>query len=457
VTDEGIAVALTYTVNRFGGLQTDTQEALAEAHAVQSDVDDLTARVERLAATTSAPRPPPPRRDPRVIQRAAPAGLGRNWAELVREAGDNLQEQGVDVAQIDLDQLLDPQEVARLNRRHQGGFRIEANLDRYDVIVAVAAGLTAVITDALMVRIPADTKWYGGGETLEGSSLTEALRRLALDSDNWLSDWAKVPYDHIRNLPEPIPGLGGITHRVQTWGHDPLFGLVIGTGDIMRGTMTAIRRGGGTVTLDIGDPFTEGVFMAFAKQIAHLLSDVPTKSGLPLPGWLALANIEAGHFGLTQESVGGVVRRMYLNGYDSWHLLTMMTSVGASELMLRGYWGLRGSLDQDWRDSVDLEAQVAGSTATSDHPRFAAMALAAHGVAAAGNLGKIAFMGGNPLALNYPQWCAFLKSFYNWADIRMTSPGDVIDARVRANAMAIAGGWEGLDFADPDFPSPMSA
>ena len=206
--------------------------------------------------------------------------------------------------------------------------------------------------------------------------------------------------------------------------------------------------------MNTGDP-ASNLLLALTKQVAHLLSDAPTYSGLPLPGWLALASIDAGSFGPNEETIGGVARRMYLNGYDSWHLLTMMTSVGTLELVLRSYWGLRGALDEQWRADTDLERQMSGAAATSDHPRFAAMSLAAHGVAAAGNLGKIAFMAGNPLALNYPQWLAFLRAFFKWTELRMRNPSQVIDAQARANAMACAAGWQALDFTDPGFPSPQ--
>jgi len=145
---------------------------------------------------------------------------------------------------------------------------------------------------------------------------------------------------------------------------------------------------------------------------------------------------------------------MYMNGYDSWHLLTMMTSVGALEAVLRSYWGLRRRFDEEWEASTDIQGHVAGSTGLTDHPRFAAMSLTAHGVATAANVGKIVFTDGNPLALNYAQWAAFLRSFYKWAQLQRITPTSIVDRQVRANAMAIANGWEGLDFSDPNFPLP---
>ena len=76
------------------------------------------------------------------------------------------------------------------------------------------------------------------------------------------------------------------------------------------------------------------------------------------------------------------------------------------------------------------------------------------GVAAAANLGKIAFTGGNPLALNYAEWVAFVRSFYKWAQLRLITPTTILETHARMNAMAAASGWEALDFAARDFPSP---
>jgi hypothetical protein len=177
-------------------------------------------------------------------------------------------------------------------------------------------------------------------------------------------------------------------------------------------------------------------------------------TGLPLPGWVGFATIPTGEFGPQNQSARSIARSMYLNGYDSWHLLTMMTSVAALEITLRSYWGLRGEFDQEWKAATDAEAQLAGATGNSDHPRFAAMSLTAHAVAAAANLGKIAFTGGNPLALNYAEWVAFVRSFYKWAQLRLITPTTVLEAHVRMNAMAAASGWEALDFTAPDFPAP---
>ena len=42
-------------------------------------------------------------------------------------------------------------------------------------------------------------------------------------------------------------------------------------------------------------------------------------------------------------------------------------------------------------------------------PKYRSMLLAAHGIAAAANAGKVALYQGNPLAINYAEWLAFAR------------------------------------------------
>lgn len=248
MTAPGLEVVLRYQAIQMDELGTAVSEAVGEATATSEELDTLEDQIERLTAATDIPAPvvrpafESTQRNPETIDAGIRATKG--WDVLLAEATVNLRGRGIDPSAVDIGQLLDSDEVERINRRRSGGFTIQANLDPYDILIAVTAGLTACVIDALVVRIPADTKWWGGAQTLKGSPLTKALRELSIDSDNWLAAWAKVPYDRIVGLPESVAGLSPLTHRVQTFGHDPLLGLVLGTWDIMSGSMTAVPRGG---------------------------------------------------------------------------------------------------------------------------------------------------------------------------------------------------------------------
>ena len=69
-----------------------------------------------------------------------------------------------------------------------------------------------------------------------------------------------------------------------------------------------------------------------------------------------------------------------------------------------------------YREELDLERLRVDSERVADLPRYEVMALIARGIAAAGNAGRFALSGSNPLTLNFPLWMAFAKSFIGRLD-----------------------------------------
>ena len=78
-------------------------------------------------------------------------------------------------------------------------------------------------------------------------------------------------------------------------------------------------------------------------------------------------------------------------------------------------------------------------------PRYRSLSLLAHGIATAGNAGKLILYGGNPLALNVAQWAMLGHKIVQ----RMETPaaGDVLVGQHAANLATIETGWAqlGLD------------
>lgn len=151
------------------------------------------------------------------------------------------------------------------------------------------------------------------------------------------------------------PGFSGFNHRVTALGHDPLLGLVIGTANIMTSTITRndfvswhvdtmahsrTARGGkeyfayldticeraSTVEIfrriaqRIRDEGKEGwatLGCALLKEIVHLLSDLPSKQGLPIPEISTFSPILArklAFYGLsTSTIVQGGMATMFIN------------------------------------------------------------------------------------------------------------------------------------------------
>lgn len=137
-----------------------------------------------------------------------------------------------------------------------------------------------------------------------------------------------VPYDITADLTINKAHLSGNNHRNKTWGHDPVFGYIFGTANILTNTLTYSSISGnklmeigcittkhvgyvqngqgrnipsmiemantGTMFLSTLDRLKQqpiAVGAAVLKQYAHIKSDEYSKLGLPLPGTNLAPNI----------------------------------------------------------------------------------------------------------------------------------------------------------------------
>jgi hypothetical protein len=256
-----------------------------------------------------------------------------------------------------------------------------------------------------------------------------------------------VPYDQVAGT--GIPGFAPMTHRVQTFGHDPLLGWAFGVLDILQGSLTGISRGGAVAVQRVGVPAADSVVTALALQAAHLVSDVATRSGLPLPGWTALLTIDATLPG-ARHSVAELARWMFVRGYDTWHFLTMATPLAATAAILRGYLAVRQRFDEEYRIDLETERFRTLASGVSDLPRYQTMRLIAQGITAAGNLGRFALNGANPLTLNYPLWLTFSRSLL--VSLDRATPTDTLTGTQRSGRILLDAGWAGLDVEDSSLP-----
>jgi hypothetical protein len=379
----------------------------------------------------------------RSLERA----LGSNVTDAVGDQSSIRSSQGIDLVleaqerlgastPRSLDELLGHEEAADL-RLSAADYRPQRiRLDVYDIAIAAVAGLTAGAIDVGVVRVP-KTMTYGG-DLQRGSPLTAWLRAHSAPADNWLARVARVPFDSM-NHDQPDLRLAPATHRADTFGHDPLVGLVLGTLDILRETTTGVHRTGEMFVRDIAAPQTSNPAVALVLELTHLLSDIGTKAGLPLPGWSLLRLVNVGS--IDGQTVGELSRQMYLRGFNMTHLATMSTSVAAGEIVLRLGWQVRSSFDADWADRCAAEQSAAGTHHTGNHPRFLAMRLISDAVATAVNAGKVAISGGNPLAWNAAQWASLVRSTYRWWDAKERHLSDAIASRSDRNSLSFLDGW----------------
>jgi hypothetical protein len=73
----------------------------------------------------------------------------------------------------------------------------------------------------------------------------------------------------------------------------------------------------------------------------------------------------------------------------------------------------------------------------------------AHGIATAGNAGKLVILGGNPLAFNVAQWAVLSRKIVQ--KLQTPAATDVLIGQHAANIATIQTGWAelGLDLSTP--------
>lgn len=352
-----------------------------------------------------------PKQDSEKITQKLVAGLSvPTWNELCEEASASV---GGEVA---LESLFTEDElrenslaVRRLNEEYNQVHR----LDKYDITIAVAAGLLAGAVDALFVGMPGPSPKGVKAGSLSDFIRAEFEKKFPPEEMQKLanSSASKVPYDASTNryTREHIEGLCPYYHRLYSLGHDPLLGFIFGVADIMNGRMTTIDRTGKFVSqvMDVdADRIESDFFAAVAKQAAHLKSDMMTSMGLPVPMMGLFSMLQFGSIGEEEQTISEIVRGMYYQGYDFIHFCSMSISVLLVEIVVRVGYAIKRV-----KEGIAIKDAIPLNTNHEKMPKLATMLFVGHSAASAINAGKVYFAG-NPLAINYAQWLAFAKYSY---------------------------------------------
>lgn len=333
-----------------------------------------------------------------------------DWEKLCLEA-----EQCVG-ANCDLESLFTAKElqenheaIIMLNREFNQLYK----LDKVDVTISAVAGIIGAAVDILLVGIPQKTPdGVSAGklsnyirDMFEKKFPSEEMKSLAN------SKRSKVPYDaqDNRHTTQHVKGLSSYYHRLLSLGHDPLLGFIVGVFDIMTGRMTTIDKDGKFVS-QVMENYTDrkesNLFVAIAKQLLHLKTDVNTSMGLPVP-LMALFNLlQFGSIGEENQTIAEIVQGMYFEGYDFIHFCSMSIPTMIVEVIVRLCYGIKRH-----REGYNMKESIPYSLNREKHPKLATMLFIGHSGATAINAGKVYFTK-NPMAINYPQWIAFAKCSY---------------------------------------------
>jgi len=323
-----------------------------------------------------------------------------------------------------------------------------ANLTKVDYTIAVLIGFIATLVDQLIVKIPGDVNYLGKYEQ-NGSGMTEWLKSKGVNEDgklnlffSWMEKHSKVSYDASTSnafvdYEGDVSGFYPKNHRLMSLGHDPLFGLIFGMIDIYNGSLTLIDKKGAIHKIPIDKfqdtPLTDKIF-APILWFGHILSDVCTKMGIPVPGWGFTQLLQFGKFGEKDRTFADLARWMYVEGYDLRHFITMGIVPGIIQIITRIYMNLT-------RKKEDTQIFLYEKSLSEIHHsiRLQKLLFISHSIATSGNAIKIMLHQGNPLAININEILALVKQSIQMSQITMR---DKTTERVIRNRKSIDQGWE---------------
>ena len=350
-----------------------------------------------------------------------------SWEELCLEAqksvGDN----------VPLESLFTEAElrdnsaaVRKMNDEYNQIYR----LDKFDVMIAVAAGILAGAVDILLVGMPEKT--HSG---LKAGPLSDYIRdyfeQKYPPGELEKLSISKVPYDaqDNRNTEDYVEGLSAYYHRLLSLGHDPLLGFIFGVSDIKNGKMTTIDKAGKIISQTMecyADRREADIFGALCKQIIHLKSDITTSMGLPVPLMSLFNLLQFGSIGKEEQSVAEIVQGMYYEGYDFIHFCSMSVPMMIVEAVIRMGYAIKRI-----KEGHSVKESIPVSTSQEKNPKLGTMLFLGHSAATAMNAGKIVFAEGNPLAINYPEWVAFASYSYRQLKWELIRKPELRDRYVR--------------------------
>ena len=340
---------------------------------------------------------------------------GDNWDDYLENIHTYGEKHGIDLTKDPFDELLSPTQKAEIYKRIQNEFKYsKCKCDKYDYMLAAATGTVGGLIDAFFVGSPKDSvlgnytdkkvdqmveKFAGllgwdkskslsrgsdttrsaigflenGGMVKDGTK-TNLLKNMGLLNDNNRFSGFKVNYDH-RNTTD----VGGAftmntkNHHLKSLAHSASpIGLLFS----ILGQFTGrayFASGGRLIAIDTktqqlyGGNLIAKLFCGFINWFGHLVSDVAGSSGatgrgsgIPIPFYELFQFMNIGEIGEYKNSVAKASVKIFEEGYDFRHGLTMAIPVVFTELVIRFIYTIKRRFFHklSWKESIPLRSNA---------------------------------------------------------------------------------------------------
>jgi len=300
--------------------------------------------------------------------------------------------------------LMTKSQQIELQKRIKEEFTLKnANCDKYDYMIAGTCGVIGGLIDILFVGMPRDSK-LGNIADGHANEITEKFaefvgwnKEKAIEKGSnvtasaigFLEKKYKINYDHATThaTDGAVNNLSLKNHHLKGLGHSPdIIGLFFSILNQFTNTSSFISNGK-IITIDTetfelqGDNFIAKIFCGFANWFGHIMSDWTGSSGtvgkrgrgtgVPIPFYNLFQMIDFGEFGENKQTFATITTKVFENGYDARHGMTMAIPVITTELLIRFMYTMKSHFyyERSWKDSI-LSANI---------PEVRRMLLVGHG------------------------------------------------------------------------------
>lgn len=313
-----------------------------------------------------------------------------SWKEYFNSIKDYAFFNNLDLKEDPFKHIMTKSQQVELEKRIKDEFSFKnAQCDKYDYMIAGTCGVITGLIDILFVGKPGESK-LGDFTDQQANKITEKFAELlGWDKDKvtekgsnttasaigFLEKKFKINYDQATTHATygVVENLSLKNHHLKGLGHSPdIIGLFFSVLNQFTNTSSFISNGQ-IITIETeefelqGHNFIAKVFCGIANWFGHIMSDWTGSSGtvgqggrgtgIPIPFYNLFQMINIGEFGQHKQTFATITTKVFEQGYDARHGITMAIPVLINELLIRFMYTMKAHFyhQKDWKDSMPSE------------------------------------------------------------------------------------------------------
>ena len=313
-----------------------------------------------------------------------------SWDDYLKSIQEYSFRNNIDLKEDPFKHIMTKSQEVELQKRIKDEFSLKnAQCDKYDYMIAGTCGVITGLIDILFVGKPGESK-LGDFTDEQAKKITEKFAELlGWDKDKviekgsnttasaigFLEKKFKINYDQATTHATDgvVENLSLKNHHLKGLGHSPdIIGLFFSILNQFTNTSSFISNGQ-IITIETeefelqGHNFIAKVFCGIANWFGHIMSDWTGSSGtvgqggrgtgVPIPFYNLLQMINIGEFGQHKQTFATITTKVFEQGYDARHGITMAIPVVINELLIRFMYTMKAHFyhQKDWKDSMPSE------------------------------------------------------------------------------------------------------